>query len=88
MTERSWVDENGKALPLEDCTKEQLIDRIRSIVTRHQDERAAWNGKEEALLKRLKDHRKAKAEANKRADTAIKAMQQMLEVFQMNEIKK
>lgn len=78
---RTWVDENGKTLPLEECSKEQLIDRFRAVVARHEDERTAHRGAIEALQKRLRSHRKAKALANKRADLAVKAMQGMLETF-------
>lgn len=79
--ERIWLDESGSALPLEECSKEQLIARFRKVVDDHQDERAARNGAIEALKSRLRSHRKAKAEANKRADIAVKAMTEMLETF-------
>ena len=83
--ERTWLDANGQALPLEACTQEQLLARFRAVVANHQDERTAWIGTKEALLKRLKDHRKAKAEANKRADAACAAMKIMIEKFQTPE---
>lgn len=79
--ERIWVDENGKVLPLEECSREQLIARFRKVVDDHHDVLTARNGAIEALMSRLRSARKAKAEANKRADIAVKAMKDMLETF-------
>lgn len=83
--EKIWRREDGSAIPLEECTQEQLIARFRYIVEKQTDERIAWNASREALLKRLQDHRKAKALANKRADAAVTAMKQMLETLGVNE---
>lgn len=86
MVERTWLDEHGLPLPLEECTKEQLIDRFRRVQEIHRDNMVELRGANEALKKRLKDHRKAKAEANKRADTAVAAMKSMLEQFEKTKV--
>lgn len=81
-TPRTWLDDKGDPLPLEECTKEQLIDRFRRVVENHADYVAGAEGAMEALRKRLRNHRKAKAEANKRADQACAAMKAMIEHFE------
>lgn len=79
--DRIWVDEKGHVLPLTSCSNEQLIARFRKVVDDHIDERVKNSAVIDALTKRLKDHRKAKSLANKRADIAVKAMKDMLETF-------
>lgn len=75
----SWRDASGKPIPLEDLTKEQLIDRFRAAVARHGDNDAAYKGQIEALKKRLASHRKAKALANRRADKAVSALRAVVD---------
>lgn len=64
-----------------DMTREQLIDKIADLRSIHTDRVTELNGSIDALHKRLKDHRKAKRLANKRADAAEKAMRDMLDTF-------
>ena len=81
MTDKIWwVD--GECLPLEECSKEQLIARFRHVVNRQEDKRVGWIGKEKALLKRIQDFRKAKTLANRRADQACEAMKRLIKAFE------
>jgi hypothetical protein len=69
-------------IPLEERTVESLIDLIAMQRVRHQDRITEMQGTIDALHARLKFHRKAKSLANKRADTAVAAMRDMLSRFQ------
>jgi hypothetical protein len=78
---RIWVDSSGKTLTLEECSKEQLIARFRCVVDRNQEDRIKQNKKMDKLNIRLRNHRKAKALANKRADAAVRAMKTIFQEF-------
>lgn len=80
-------DEDGKVIKLEERSKEALIDTIRSIKARHEDREAANSAAIKALEERLKIARKAKQEANRRADIAEKAMRSLLDNFKATEAK-
>ena len=76
------TDSNGRRLKMQDMTKEALIDRMLTQGENHMDRIHELNGSIDALKKRLKDHRKAKALANRRADDAVSVMRTMLNTFE------
>lgn len=76
-----WRNDKNEAIPLEECSKEQLLARFRHVVSSHNDRLSEMNGALDALRKRCNDHRKAKTLANARADRAEKAMRSMLDAF-------
>ena len=78
-------DENGVMIPLKDRTVDALIDSLADMRARHADKIASMEGSIEALTKRLRSHRKAKALANKRADKAVAAMRDMLDRFELED---
>lgn len=79
--EKIWRGADGTAIPLEECTREQLIARFRYVVDAHTDKLHEMSGARDALVKRCDAHRKAKALANARADRAEAAMRAMLDAF-------
>lgn len=79
--QKIWRTPEGKVIPLEECTKEQLLARFRHVVATNQDRMAEKVAGHEALIKRLQDARKAKRLANARADRAEAAMRAMLDAF-------
>ena len=81
MEEKIWRTADGKIIPLEENTREQLLARFKHVVAKHTDQMAASKGANEALMKRLQDARKAKQMANARADRAEAAMRAMLDAF-------
>jgi hypothetical protein len=72
-------------IPLEERTVESLIDQIAMERSRHKDRLTEMQGAIDALHARLRSHRKAKALANKRADTAVAAMLDMISRFQQGD---
>jgi len=81
------VDSEGKSIGLEERSKEALIETIRLINARTTDRNVAHSAAMDAMEKRLKSARKAKALANRRADVALKTMADMLEAFSKFQIK-
>ena len=77
-----FKDEDGQNIPLKDRSKDALLDTIRRMSAANRDRITALQGSNDALLKRLKDHRKAKALANRRADQAVAMMREMLDRFE------
>ena len=69
-------------VPMKERSREALLDTIEILKANHADRIEALAGAEKALFKRLKDHRKAKALANKRADAAVAMMHEMLAHFE------
>jgi len=67
--------------PLEEKTREGLIEQIKRMQDRAHMQRATQNAVEKAYLTRLANYRKAKALANERADRAEAAMRAMLDNF-------
>ncbi|ESX17854.1 hypothetical protein X766_15695 [Mesorhizobium sp. LSJC255A00] len=84
--EKIWRTADGKAIPLEECTKDQLLARFRHVVGTHSDKLHEMNAARDALLKRCNDHRKAKALANARADRAETAMRTLLDIFTQGKV--
>ena len=63
-------------------SKEQVLERHFERMAYYHDRVAGLQAHIEELHKRLKDHRKAKALANKRADTAIAALKAVVTKFE------
>jgi hypothetical protein len=77
-----FKDEDGQHIPLGERSREELLDTIAAMSAANRDRITALQGANEALLKRLKIHRKAKALANRRADHAVAMMRDMLDRFE------
>lgn len=69
-------------IPLKERSREALIDTINMMSERHKDQLTELQGANDALKKRLKDHRKAKALANTRADRAVAALRAAINEFE------
>jgi len=67
--------------PLEEKTREGLIEQNQADAGPRHMQRATQNAVEKAYLTRLANYRKAKALANERADRAEAAMRAMLDNF-------
>lgn len=80
--DQSEVREHFVRIKVMNRTRAELIETVNRLNDRSHGENAATRGREEALLKRLKDMRKAKRLANARADKAVLAMRSMIENFQ------
>ncbi len=67
--------------PLEEKTHEELIEQIKRLQDSNAFLRHQNSGLEKAYLKRLADHRKAKALANTRADKAETALRAVIDAL-------
>lgn len=68
-----------------DMDRETLMDLLDLRAKIHRDQLTAHEGAMKALMKRLKDTRKAKRLANARADRAERVMRKMLDEFKREE---
>lgn len=80
------IRDDDRTIPVSKRSVEALVDTIALQRANHQDRFAEMQGANDALRARLRAHRKAKALANKRADTAVAAMQAMLACFQKEKL--
>lgn len=82
---RTLLSQIAESLPdlpvIEDCTRDELIERIQRLQDMREADRVKDRGKNEAMTAALLTAKKAKRLANKRADDAIKSLQLVTEVF-------
>lgn len=74
-------NDDGTIKALVDRDKEELLDTLRLRSLSETDKHKAHLAAMEAMEQRLKAARRARGLANRRADTAVKMMEQMLESF-------